>query len=103
MPSLQGTAAKFDMMLLMLDKLCDSSKIMHYHILQKMQRALIYRSPPSPDLNPLDFYFWRNLKSLVHNTEVNTEQEWQNRKYMLMPKQSANTLVQGPLVGDRKT
>jgi hypothetical protein len=34
--------------------------------------------PRSPDLNPLDFYLWGHLKSLVYATPVNIQQElWQ--------------------------
>jgi hypothetical protein len=34
--------------------------------------------PRSPDLNPLYFYLWGHLKSLVYATPVNTQQElWQ--------------------------
>jgi hypothetical protein len=34
--------------------------------------------PRSPDLNPLDFFLWGHLKSLVYATPVNTQQElWQ--------------------------
>jgi len=32
-----------------------------------MNRARTYRIPQSPDLNPLDFYFWGHLKSIVFN------------------------------------
>lgn len=35
--------------------------------------------PRSPDLNPLDFYFWGQLKSLVYATEVDTEAELRHR------------------------
>lgn len=31
--------------------------------------------PRSPDLNPLDFYFWGHLKELVYATPVNTREE----------------------------
>lgn len=31
--------------------------------------------PRSPDLNPLDFYFWGCMKALVYATEVNTREE----------------------------
>ena len=35
--------------------------------------------PRSPDLNPLDFYFWGHIKTMVYVTEVNSEQELRNR------------------------
>lgn len=31
--------------------------------------------PRSPDLNPLDFFFWGHLKELVYSTPVNTREE----------------------------
>jgi hypothetical protein len=31
-------------------------------------------SPPSPDLNPQDFYLWRHLKSLVYVAPVDNEE-----------------------------
>lgn len=31
--------------------------------------------PRSPDLNPLDFYFWGHLKEVVYSTPVNTREE----------------------------
>ena len=35
--------------------------------------------PRSPDLNPLDFYFWGHLKSVVYATPINTVEELRNR------------------------
>ena len=31
--------------------------------------------PRSPDLNPLDFYFWGHLKELVYSTPVNSREQ----------------------------
>lgn len=39
-----------------------------------------YTWPPrSPDLNPLDFFFWGHLKQLVYSRPVETEEELWNR------------------------
>lgn len=35
--------------------------------------------PRSPDLNPLDFYFWGHLKQLVYTTPIETAEELQLR------------------------
>lgn len=35
--------------------------------------------PRSPDLNPLDFFLWGHLKSLVYKTPINTEAELRQR------------------------
>ena len=33
----------------------------------------------SPDLTPLDFYFWGNLKQMVYKTPINTKEELRQR------------------------
>lgn len=38
--------------------------------------------PRSPDLNPLDFFLWGHLKSLVYSTPVNTREELVHRIIM---------------------
>ena len=35
--------------------------------------------PRSPDLNPLDFYLWGHLKSVVYKTPVENELDLRNR------------------------
>lgn len=35
--------------------------------------------PRSPDLNPMDFYFWSHLKSLVYQTEAENVEDLMNR------------------------
>ena len=35
--------------------------------------------PRSPDLNPLDFYFWGHLKSLVYSTPINNVEDLRQR------------------------
>lgn len=40
--------------------------------------APVQWAPRSPDLNPLDYFFWGHQKSIVYNTPVNNEEElWQ--------------------------
>lgn len=50
--------------------------------------------PRSPDLNPLDFYFWGHIKTMVYVTEVNTKEELVNRIHA-----AAATIRQQPGLG----
>ncbi|KAJ8962607.1 hypothetical protein NQ318_001000 [Aromia moschata] len=35
--------------------------------------------PRSPDMNPLDYFLWKHLKSLVYKTPVQNEEDLRNR------------------------
>ena len=37
------------------------------------------KSPRSPDLNPLDYFLWGHLKSLVYITPIENENDLRNR------------------------